>query len=173
MTTLDKMLQGLANALGASLSTLTTTAKTVVGAINELKSGLTSTTNTVSSHTSVIGSGSLDTTSQTLISAINELAAQIPSTLGTSHIKFANGLLIHWGSCTASSSVTGTEVSLSPAFVNTNYKVLATVAATSENQLSNWSTLYTPMIWVTSSSTFRIKQYSGALCHYIAIGKWK
>lgn len=166
MTTLDKMLQGLANALGASLSTLTTTAKTIVGALNELAAG-------VSSHSSTIGSGSLDTTSQTLISAINELTAQIPSTLGTSHIKFANGLLIHWGSCTASSGTTGTEVSLSPDFANTNYKVLATVAATSENQLSNWSTLYTPMIWVTSSSTFRIKQYSGALCHYIAIGKWE
>lgn len=76
MTTLDKMLQGLANALGASLTTLTTTAKTVVGAINELKSGLTSTTNTVSGHTSTIGSGTLNTTNKTLIAAINELAAK-------------------------------------------------------------------------------------------------
>lgn len=69
MTTLDKMLQGLANALGASLSTLTTTAKTVVGAINELKSGLTA----VTDKASVIGSGSLDTTNKTLIGAVNEL----------------------------------------------------------------------------------------------------
>lgn len=77
MTTLDKMLQGLANALGASLSTLTTTAKTVVGAINELKSGLTTTNTTVSGHTSTIGSGALDTTSQTLIGAVNELFGQL------------------------------------------------------------------------------------------------
>ena len=61
MTTLDKMLQGLANALGASLSTLTTTAKTIVGAINEIKG--------------VVGSGTLTTTNQTLIGAVNELKA--------------------------------------------------------------------------------------------------
>lgn len=78
MTTLDKMLQGLANALGASLSTLTTTAKTVVGAINELKSGLTA----VTDKASVIGSGSLDTTSQTLIGAVNELNGRT-ATYGT------------------------------------------------------------------------------------------
>lgn len=72
MTTLDKMLQGLANALGASLSTLTTTAKTVVGAINELKSGLT----TLDTKTDVIGTGTLDTTNKTIIPAINELAAR-------------------------------------------------------------------------------------------------
>ena len=79
MTTLDKMLQGLANALGASLSTLTTTAKTVVGAINELKSGLTSTNTTVSGHTSTIGSGTLDTTAKTIIPAINEINGKLGS----------------------------------------------------------------------------------------------
>lgn len=96
MTTLDKMLQGLANALGASLSTLTTTAKTVVGAINELKSGLTTTNTTVSGHTSTIGSGSLDTTSQTLIGAVNELKANIytPNLNSFSGTSYSSGTTI-------------------------------------------------------------------------------
>lgn len=77
MTTLDKMLQGLANALGASLSTLTTTAKTIVGAINELATA-------VSSHTSTIGSGTLDTDNKTLIGAVNEIKAKADAvTAGT------------------------------------------------------------------------------------------
>ena len=78
MTTLDKMLQGLANALGASLSTLTTTAKTVVGAINELKSGLTTANTNISTNTTKIGTGSLNTTAQTIIPAINELKGLLP-----------------------------------------------------------------------------------------------
>ena len=36
MTTLDTMLQGLGNAIGANLNTLNTSAKTIVGAINEV-----------------------------------------------------------------------------------------------------------------------------------------
>lgn len=52
--------------------TLTTTAQTLIPAVNELKSGL----STVSGKTDVIGSGSLNTTSQTLIGAVNELASK-------------------------------------------------------------------------------------------------
>lgn len=49
--------------------TLQTTAQTLIPAVNEVKSGLT----TVSGKTDIIGSGSLNTTSQTLIGAVNEL----------------------------------------------------------------------------------------------------
>lgn len=41
MNILSQMLEGLANAIGASLETLTTTSKTLVGAINEIKASLT------------------------------------------------------------------------------------------------------------------------------------
>ena len=49
--------------------TLSTSAQTLIPAINELKTGV--------DKTDVIGSGSLDTTSQTLIGAVNELFGQL------------------------------------------------------------------------------------------------
>ena len=58
--------------------TLSTTAQTLIPAVNEVKSGLT----TVSGKTDVIGTGSLNTTNKTLIGAINELKAGGISTFG-------------------------------------------------------------------------------------------
>lgn len=55
--------------------TLQTTAQTLIPAVNEVKSGLT----TVSGKTDVIGSGALNTTSQTLIGAVNELNGKVTS----------------------------------------------------------------------------------------------
>lgn len=51
--------------------TLSTTAQTLIPAINELKTGV--------NKTDVIGTGSLNTTSQTLIGAVNELSSKIGS----------------------------------------------------------------------------------------------